>query len=151
MKPTLIFSLAALLWAAHPAPAQMQDPGPMGIEASGNPTPDASVLSQMRLPAQPRSLSGTSGTAVQKSASRMMKFHKLWLQMEATAKRLQDANASHRLSDEKAAALQAELDALKAKYKLRIEDDGARLSSAKRQNFSTDLKAFSLKLDKEIQ
>ena len=81
----------------------------------------------------------------------MMKFHKLWLQMGMTAKRLQDAKDSHKLGDEKAAALQGELEALKAKYKLRIEDDGARLDLAKRQKFSADLKAFSLKLDKEIQ
>ena len=151
MKFACIPALAILALALQPLHAQLQDTGPMGIEASGNPTPDASVLSKMRLPDAPKALSPTSTVALQKNAARMMRFHKVWLDAEAVAKRIQDAKDANKIGADKAAALQAGLDALKDKYKLKIEDDGRILTNAQRQDFAASLKAYGLKVDTELK
>ena len=153
MNPSQRTLLAALLaCATAPVLAGTVDTGPMGVEAGGAPTPDAALLSKMRLPdaPAPKPLTRSVTTASQRTASRKARFHPLWLRIQSFTSRVDESEKLGRLPQPEASQARRDLSALQDKYMLRKESDGLNLAPKQRLGLETDLAALEARVSQSL-
>ena len=147
---TLLAALAGLS-LAQATQAALHDTGPMGATAPGAPTPDAAVLSKMRLPDPPTPLplsaTAISATAKEAKDEGPSSAGLLKQDVDAMVKRIDAAVGNGVLSAKDAAHLQAQLASSKAALHLQQEADYEKLNGKQRRK----LRAKLDQLDKKIK